>query len=153
MFSSGSSAIFSLATGFVLFFHVRVFKVFVLRVNLVDFCCFGILQMIDLYWTVIPVMLAHYYSTHPLAQYNWWRSRIAILLTWVWSLRLTHNYFRREKWQWGAREDWRFTDMRCQYGKHWWWVSFFAVYVSQQVYLYVYIRIYIYMYNMFHSSN
>lgn len=58
-----------------------------------------------------------------------------ILLTWVWSIRLTHNYFRREKWQWGAREDWRFTQMSQQYGKHWWWVSFFAVYVSQQIFL------------------
>lgn len=89
--------------------------------------------MIDLYWTVIPVMLVHYYATHPLAQYNWWRSRIAMLMTWVWGLRLTHNYFRREGWRWGAREDWRFTDMRGQYGKHWWWVSFLAVYLSQQV--------------------
>ncbi|GAV71412.1 DUF1295 domain-containing protein [Cephalotus follicularis] len=91
--------------------------------------------MIDLYWTVIPVMLVHYYATHPLAQYNYWRSRIVIVLTWVWSVRLTHNYFRREKWQWGAREDWRFTQLGRQYGKHWWWVSFFAVYASQQVFL------------------
>lgn len=89
--------------------------------------------MIDLFWTVVPTMLVHYYATHPLAHYNWWRSRIAIVMTWVWGLRLTHNYFRREDWQWGAREDWRFTDMRRQYGKHWWWVSFFAVYLSQQV--------------------
>ncbi|KAK6115734.1 hypothetical protein DH2020_008003 [Rehmannia glutinosa] len=53
-------------------------------------------------------------------------------LTWVWSVRLTHSYFRREKWQWGAREDWRFSDMRLQYGKNWWWASFFAIYLSQQ---------------------
>lgn len=58
-----------------------------------------------------------------------------IALTWIWSLRLTHNYFRREKWQWGVREDWRFTDMRGQYGKHWWWISFFSVYASQQMFL------------------
>ncbi|PNX83479.1 putative inactive purple acid phosphatase 29-like protein, partial [Trifolium pratense] len=88
--------------------------------------------MIDPYWTVIPVMLVHYYATHPLANYDSWRSKIVIFLTWIWSIRLTHNYFRREKWQWGAREDWRFTEMSEQYGKHWWWISFFAVYVSQQ---------------------
>ncbi|XP_041001535.1 uncharacterized protein C594.04c-like [Juglans microcarpa x Juglans regia] len=111
---------------------------FFLNVNLL-FWLIGHIQnshwMIDLYWTVIPVMLVHYYATHPLAHYDWWRSRIAILMTWVWGLRLTHNYFRREGWQWGAREDWRFTDMRQQYGKHWWWVSFFAVYLCQQVFL------------------
>ncbi|CAI9096775.1 OLC1v1032988C1 [Oldenlandia corymbosa var. corymbosa] len=92
--------------------------------------------MIDPYWTVIPVLLVHYYASHPLGhEYNVWRSRILILLTWVWSIRLSHNYFRRENWQWGAREDWRFTDMKQQYGKCWWWVSFFAVYLSQQVFL------------------
>ncbi|WJX80475.1 hypothetical protein P8452_63469 [Trifolium repens] len=91
--------------------------------------------MIDPYWTVIPVMLVHYYSSHPLAHYNCWRSRIVILLTWVWSIRLFHNYFRRENWQWGAREDWRFTDMSQQYGKHWWWASFFSIYLPHQLLL------------------
>lgn len=90
-------------------------------------------QMISLYWTVIPVLLVHYYAAHPLAQYNLWRSKIVILLTWIWAIRLNHNYLRREKWQWGAREDWRFSDMRAQYGKHWWWISFFVIYVAQQV--------------------
>ncbi|GLT79865.1 hypothetical protein SLA2020_513360 [Shorea laevis] len=88
--------------------------------------------MIDLYWTVIPVLLVHYYATHPLGQYNSWRSKMVMLLTWVWSIRLAHNYFRREKWQWGAREDWRFTDMSRKYGKHWWWISFFAIYLAEQ---------------------
>lgn len=91
--------------------------------------------MIDPYWTVIPVMLVHYYAAHPLAHYDFWRSRIVILLTWVWSIRLIHNYFRREKWQWGAREDWRFTDMIQQYGKHWWWASFFSIYLPHQLLL------------------
>ncbi|KAG9142260.1 hypothetical protein Leryth_007689 [Lithospermum erythrorhizon] len=113
---------------------------FFLNVN-VMFWIIGLLQsshwMIDVYWTVIPVLLVHFYSTHPLAQgkYNVWRSRIVVFLTWVWSIRLTHNYFRREDWQWGVREDWRFSDMRRQYGKSWWWISFFTVYVSQQVFL------------------
>ncbi|XP_039008345.1 uncharacterized protein C594.04c-like isoform X2 [Hibiscus syriacus] len=91
--------------------------------------------MIDLYWTVIPVLLLHYYATHPSAQFDPWRSMVVTVLTWVWSIRLAHSYFRREKWQWGAREDWRFADMRLQYGKNWWWISFFSVYVSQQILL------------------
>lgn len=91
--------------------------------------------MIGSYWMVIPVMLVHYYATHPLANYNIWRSKIVIFITSVWALRLCHNYFRRENWQWGAREDWRFTDMSHQYGRHWWWVSFFAIYLAQQVFL------------------
>ncbi|XP_057950289.1 uncharacterized protein C594.04c [Malania oleifera] len=111
---------------------------FFLNVNLL-FWLIGLAQsshwMIDLYWTVIPVLLVHFYANHPLAQFNIWRSRALILMTWVWSLRLTHNYLRREGWAWGAREDWRFADMRLQYGKNWWWISFFTVYVSQQVLL------------------
>lgn len=91
--------------------------------------------MISLYWTVIPFLLVHYYASHPLAQFNWWRSKLVIVLTLVWSLRQSHNYFRREKWQWGAREDWRFSDMRQHYGKPWWWISFFSLYFSQQILL------------------
>ncbi|PWA75670.1 hypothetical protein CTI12_AA240820 [Artemisia annua] len=91
--------------------------------------------MIDVYWTVIPVLLVHYFESHPSSQFDLWRSRVVVVLTWVWAIRLTHNYFRREKWQWGAREDWRFTDLARQYGKHWWWASFFAVYLIQQVFL------------------
>ncbi|KAK1420309.1 hypothetical protein QVD17_21807 [Tagetes erecta] len=92
--------------------------------------------MIDLYWTVIPVLLVHYFWSHPAADYNFWRSMVVVVLTWVWAIRLTHNYFRREKWQWGAREDWRFTDMAQQHGQNWWWVSFFGVYLIQQVFLF-----------------
>ncbi|KAK7285708.1 hypothetical protein RJT34_20486 [Clitoria ternatea] len=111
---------------------------FFFNVNLL-FWIIGLIQsshwMIDPYWTVIPVMLVHFYSTHPLAQYNWLRSRIVILLTWVWSIRLIHNYLRREKWQWGARQDWRFTLLSQHYGTNWCWASFFAIYVPEQVLL------------------
>ncbi|XP_078166531.1 3-oxo-5-alpha-steroid 4-dehydrogenase (DUF1295) [Carex rostrata] len=103
------------------------------------FWLLGLLQsnnwLIDLYWTVIPVLLVHYYASHPNSKSNVVRSTIAIVLTWVWSIRLTHNYFRRENWEWGKREDWRFSDMRKQYGNSWWWISFFAVFLSQQVFL------------------
>ncbi|GAB2271892.1 hypothetical protein Dimus_006721 [Dionaea muscipula] len=112
---------------------------FFFNVNIL-FWVIGLIQsshwLIDLYWTVIPVLFAHCYATHPLlSSHNLWRSRIVIALTWVWSIRLTHSYFRRENWQWGAREDWRFGNMRHQYGKNWWWMSFFAIYVSQQTFL------------------
>ena len=38
----------------------------------------------------------------------------------------------REEWQVGANEDWRFTDMAQTMPRHWWWVKFWATYVSQQ---------------------
>ncbi|CAA6656434.1 unnamed protein product [Spirodela intermedia] len=117
------------------------------------FWIIGLLQsnnwMIDLYWTVIPVMLVHYYAAHPRAVADPARSTIVTALTWAWSLRLTYSYFRREQWQWGAREDWRYHSMRKDYGRNWWWLSFFAVYLSQQVFL---IGICLPMYAV-HSSN
>uniref|UniRef100_A0A804RJT5 Steroid 5-alpha reductase C-terminal domain-containing protein n=1 Tax=Zea mays TaxID=4577 RepID=A0A804RJT5_MAIZE len=88
--------------------------------------------LIDLYWTVIPVMLLHYYRGHPASVADAARSAVAVALTWAWSARLTHNYLRREGWELGKREDWRFNEMRAQYGNTWWWMSFFAVYLSQQ---------------------
>ncbi|CAL5029062.1 unnamed protein product [Urochloa decumbens] len=105
--------------------------------------------LIDLYWTVIPVMLMHYYRGNPASVSDAVRSAVAVALTWVWSARLTHNYLRREGWEFGKREDWRFNEMRGQYGKTWWWMSFFAVYLSQQVFL---IGICLPMYAI-HSSN
>ncbi|KAG0524841.1 hypothetical protein BDA96_06G002800 [Sorghum bicolor] len=105
--------------------------------------------LIDLYWTVIPVMLLHYYRGHPASVADAVRSAVAVALTWLWSARLTHNYLRREGWEFGKREDWRFNEMRGQYGKTWWWMSFFAVYLSQQVFL---IGICLPMYAI-HSSN
>lgn len=133
MCSSGSSVYSNPATGYASIISKNVTHL----LKMISFSIFSFfkkfLQMIDVYWTVIPVMLVHYFASHPLAQYNKLRSMIVVTLTWIWSIRLTHNYFRRENWEWGAREDWRFNDLRKQYGKHWWWLSFFSVYVSQQV--------------------
>lgn len=84
----------------------------------------GAPQLIDPYWTIIPVLIAHFYHAHPTAQYDPMRARVVLALVWIWSIRLTHSYFRREEWKLGAREDWRFADMRKDYGKHWWWISF-----------------------------
>lgn len=33
------------------------------------------------------------------------------------------------------KEDWRFSELRLKYGRHWWWISFFAVYISQHTML------------------
>lgn len=91
--------------------------------------------LIDPYWTIIPVMIGYFFRTHPRAESDPWRSRAVMSLLWVWSIRLTHSYFRRENWQWGEREDWRFSQLRKQHSKHWWWMSFFAAYLSQQIFL------------------
>jgi len=92
--------------------------------------------LIDPYWTIIPLFLAHFYSFQPLAAGDPWRSRAVLFVVYVWSVRLTHSYFRREEWQFGAREDWRFSDLRHKCPRSWWWMSFFAAYVSQHAFLF-----------------
>jgi steroid 5-alpha reductase family enzyme len=62
-------------------------------------------------------MIQQFYQRHPSAVTNATRSSIVVWLICVWSARLTHSYFRREEWQFGAREDWRFTDMSRKVGK------------------------------------
>ena len=90
--------------------------------------------MIDPYWSLLPLFIGHYYASHPDAVADRWRSGLALAIVWVWSLRLTHNYLRREKYQLGVREDWRFAVRRAS-SKHFWWFSFFYAFISQQLML------------------
>ncbi|EFJ43874.1 hypothetical protein VOLCADRAFT_65444 [Volvox carteri f. nagariensis] len=114
-----------------------------LVVNLVFFLNVGILfwfisvlQLIDPFWTIIPVLIGTFYQYHPAATTQPLRSRLAMGLLWIWAVRLTHSYFRRSEWQVGAREDWRYARMAQSMSRTWWVVvSFFAVGVTQQLML------------------
>ncbi len=92
--------------------------------------------LIDPFWTLIPLLIAQFYWIHPLANGNPLRSWLVMGLLWVWSARLTHSYFRREAWSFGAREDWRFAELRRQYPRSWVWSQFFLAYVSQHLFLF-----------------
>jgi steroid 5-alpha reductase family enzyme len=46
----------------------------------------------------------------------------------LWSLRLSGYLFLRN---WGKPEDFRYAEWRRQWGRQWWWRSFFQVYVLQ----------------------
>ena len=60
---------------------------------------------------------------------------MSLCLLLVWAMRLTHSYLRREGWVLGAREDWRYAEMRQRFGAHWAWVQLFAVYGMQHLML------------------
>ena len=87
--------------------------------------------LIDPYWTLFPPLAILFYATRYESEDSS-QLRVAALLLVVWSLRLTYSYFRRERWKFGEREDWRYTDMARKWGGHWWWMSFFAVGLAQQ---------------------
>ena len=69
--------------------------------------------LIDPYWTLIPLYVYGYYASHPLACAAGPRQLLAAVLLGAWSLRLSGNYWRRERYAPGAREDWRFADLRA----------------------------------------
>ncbi|PNH11097.1 hypothetical protein TSOC_002076, partial [Tetrabaena socialis] len=100
------------------------------------FWIISLVQLIDPYWTIIPVLIGLFYQHHPTAVTLPLRSRLAMTLLWMWSVRLTHAYFRREEWQVGAREDWRYARMARQLGRlRWAVVSFFVVGLAQHAML------------------
>jgi steroid 5-alpha reductase family enzyme len=68
--------------------------------------------LIDPYWTLIPPLLAVFYLAHPLADPDMRRAALSSGLLAIWSIRLTANYFRRERGRFGYREDWRYAKMR-----------------------------------------
>ena len=99
--------------------------------------------LIDPHWQFIPLMLAHAYAHHPLAVYAQWRSWLSFSILYLWAARLLHSYFRRERWQVGWREDWRFTWMRSlispRCGEVGWKLStLLLVYVSQHPFLFAF---------------
>ena len=94
----------------------------------------GSTWLIDPYWTLIPLHIHAYYASHPRAvDPRSGRALLAAALLYAWSARLSHNYWRREGWAPGKREDWRFADMRRDFGDRAWAVlSLPVAYFSQQ---------------------
>lgn len=120
----------------------------VLTVNFLYFCnvCIGfwvvgLIQrsfwLIDPYWTIIPILVAYFYRMHPMSTVSKGlnsslRPHVVLVLIWMWALRLTHSYFRRENWKFGEREDWRYSKLAHENPRSWWVLSFFAVGLAQQ---------------------
>ena len=90
--------------------------------------------LIDPYWTLLPILLALFYLAHPMATPDGTRALLAWAALLVWSARLTYNYFRREQWRFGLREDWRYAKMRRE-RPGFWWEQFFVVHIAQHLML------------------
>jgi steroid 5-alpha reductase family enzyme len=90
--------------------------------------------LIDPYWTLLPIGLAGFYLAHPQAQPDWNRVALSWTALLVWSVRLTANYFRRERWRFGLREDWRYAKMRAE-RPGFWWEQLFVVQLAQHLML------------------
>ena len=62
------------------------------------------------------------------------RIMMAIALISVWGFRLTQNFYMRGGI---GHEDWRYEDMRDKFGKHFWWISLFSVFLGQTIFLFL----------------
>lgn len=91
----------------------------------------GSTWLIDPHWQLIPQSIAAFWFTHPSSNSASPRAIISMLLLNIWAVRLLHNYFRREQWNFGLGEDWRYADMRKEQGTLWIVTQFFAVSVAQ----------------------
>lgn len=101
----------------------------------VGFYLVGLIQksfwLIDPYWSILPFFCGIIWAAHPLATKNT-RGTITLILVFLWGLRLTHSYFRREQWKFGTREDWRYTKMAIDYGRPaWYFMAFLTVGLAQ----------------------
>jgi steroid 5-alpha reductase family enzyme len=90
--------------------------------------------LIDPHWQILPMCMSVFYFLHPNAneedtQHS--RAVLTLCLVFLWGVRLLHNYFRRENWHLGLREDWRYANMRQQHGSMWIISQFFAVSLAQ----------------------
>jgi len=90
--------------------------------------------LIDPYWTLLPPLVALFYLLHPLAKAQPARAALAFGILMLWSIRLTWNYFRRERWRFGYREDWRYAKMRLE-RPNFAFEQVFVVYVAQHLML------------------
>jgi len=90
--------------------------------------------LIDPYWTLLPLFLAWFFLAQPLAAPAGGRAALAVAALLVWSVRLTGNYFRRESWRFGLREDWRYARWRSE-RSGFWWEQFFVVHLAQHALL------------------
>jgi len=120
--------------------HPRLFTNLVYFVVVdVGFYAIYILQrstwLIDPHWQLIPVCIACSFYSHPDAagssDGHHPRAQLSLVLLFVWAARLFYNYIRREGWQLGANEDWRYAQMRRDHGRLFIVSQFFVVSVAQ----------------------
>jgi steroid 5-alpha reductase family enzyme len=90
---------------------------------------------VDFIWSCWPPLQCALILMQPSASEGGVTERQAaiVALTALWGCRLTYNFVARGGI---GHEDWRYTDMRRQFGSQFWWVSLFSVFLGQTVFLF-----------------
>lgn len=85
-------------------------------------------SIVDLYWGFGFVLSAnvYFFCTDGMG----WRKLLLLLLTTIWGLRLSIYLAWRNI---GKGEDFRYKEFRRNYGKSYWWISFFQTFLLQGI--------------------
>ncbi len=88
---------------------------------------------VDFVWSGWPPIMCLLILLRSSFAGNRHRQLVVCVLVSLWGYRLTHNFVARGGI---GHEDWRYADMRAQFGKHFWWISFFSVFLGQTIFLF-----------------
>lgn len=88
---------------------------------------------VDFIWSNFPIVLCGRIILGNPGQGVSHRQQLVCVLVALWGYRLTHNFVARGGI---GHEDWRYADMRTQFGKHFWWISLFSVFLGQTIFLF-----------------
>jgi steroid 5-alpha reductase family enzyme len=88
----------------------------------------------DPYWSVKPIVIAcYYYFSFP--NDGWGREILVLALVFLYSLRLTSNFYR--DWPGLSKEDFRYVNFRNRFPKGYWGISFLAVHLFPTIMVYL----------------
>jgi steroid 5-alpha reductase family enzyme len=85
---------------------------------------FSVQNFLETYSRVAVRLSPHYF----------YRFYLLIGLVTLWGLRLSFHILRRN---WDKPEDFRYAKWRADHGPHWWWISFFQVFLLQGVLMWI----------------
>jgi len=88
---------------------------------------------VDFIWSTWPCYQCVVILARGAAPAPTWRALVTCVLVAVWGWRLTLNFIVRGGI---GHEDWRYADMRTQFGRHFWWASLFTVFLGQTVFIF-----------------
>ena len=89
--------------------------------------------VVDFIWSNFPIYQASAIFVRNKTEGNVERLLLTFSLLCVWGFRLTHNFYARGGI---GHEDWRYADMREQFGANFWWMSLFTVFLGQTIFLF-----------------
>ncbi len=96
---------------------------------------FGNSSFYDPYWSVVPPLIACYWTAvGPAAETDSLRQTAVIGLVFLWAARLTFNWCRG--WTGLDHEDWRYVDLRQKSGKAYWGVSFAGIHMMPTLWVF-----------------